>query len=68
MKGWRTLAANAGAITGALLVLLSVRGHDAEAITGGVVALANIILRMYTSTPVGEAAPVKGDSSCQKLS
>ena len=57
LKGWRTILANTGAIAAAVFTALHYPAETSAAYTAIAVAVANVILRMITDTPVGAPVP-----------
>ena len=56
MKGWRVLAGNALVMIYSLVEVFSettVLAEEQTAITAGVLALGNFLMRFITTTPVG---------------
>lgn len=57
MKGYKTIIVNAVTLISSVFVVIGFDIPEANwaALTTGIVAMANIILRFVTTTPVGES-------------
>lgn len=56
MKGYKTIITNVGVALFALLAMfgMEVGVEEQTAITAGILAVVNIVLRVMTTTPVGK--------------